>query len=292
VNDRLLVTIVDACLREGRGGSPTAVLWDGLLSDALRREVPGLAGASHAVFVTGGGAGGFVEVGLRFFTATGELPACGHGTVAALAFLAAEAGRADFGVTLRAGGRVFAGRATHEGFAEFDPGEVQIRDARVEEYDGVLAALGRDSESLAAELCLASVGRARLLVPIGDPSALAQMRPDFDRLRDACDRLGLLGCYVHSLPSADGRLAARMFAPSIGVPEDIANANSTACLAARLAESGVRRISVDMGDSLNRPATITATAQETGSGVQIRVGGAAKVTETAWLKLPRAPAAS
>jgi trans-2,3-dihydro-3-hydroxyanthranilate isomerase len=268
------------------------VLWDVSLSDAARRQVPQLTGASHAVFVSGGDGGG---ASLRFFTATGELPACGHGTVAALAFLAAETGRPDYEVTLRAAERVFAGRATpgeHGGFAEFDPGEVQIREAQLEDYDGVLAALGCDSEGLAGELCLASVGRARLLVPIGDPSALAQVRPDFDRLRDACDRLGLLGCYVHSLPSAGGRLTARMFAPSIGVPEDIANANSTACLAARLAQRGLRQISVDMGDSLNRPATITATARETGSAVQIRVGGAARVTETAWLKLPRVPAAS
>jgi trans-2,3-dihydro-3-hydroxyanthranilate isomerase len=185
------------------------------------------------------------------------------------------------------------GPRTHEHgmFAEFDPGEVHL-DANVEEQHLVLDALGRHPEILAAELCRASIGRPRLLVPVGDPSALAELRPDYDRLRDACGRLGLLGCYVHSLPSADRRLAARMFAPSIGVPEDIANANSTACLAARLAQQGVHHISVDMGDSVNRPATITATARETGSGLQIRVGGEAKVTEMSWLKLPRAPSAS
>jgi trans-2,3-dihydro-3-hydroxyanthranilate isomerase len=219
-------------------------------------------------------------VSLRFFTATGELPACGHGTVAALAFLAAQSGSAEYGATLRAGGRCFAGAAVsgeHGTFAEFDPGEVQLREAREEERDLVLDALGNPPGILAAELRVASIGRARLLVPISTPSALADVSPDYDRLRDACDRLGLLGCYVHSLPSTDGRLAARMFAPSIGVPEDIANANSTACLAARLAGHGVHRISVDMGDSLERPATITATARETGSGLQVRVGGAARV---------------
>jgi trans-2,3-dihydro-3-hydroxyanthranilate isomerase len=271
------------------------VLWDGSLSDAERRRVPQVAGASHAVFVAAGDGGvAQAEVALRFFTATGELPACGHGTVAALAFLAERSGRAGYQVTLRAAGRSFDGLATsdqHGTFAEFDPGEVHL-DAKVEERDLVLEALGRHPKILAGELCRASVGRPRLLVPIDDPSALAQLRPDYDRLRDVCDRLGLLGCYVHSLPSAGGRLAARMFAPSIGVPEDIANANSTACLAARLAQRGVHQISVNMGDSVNRPATITATARETRSGLQIRVGGAAKITEMSWLKLPRAPSAS
>ena len=77
----------------------------------------------------------------------------------------------------------------------------------------------------------------------------------------------LLGCYLYSRPTAHGRIATRMFATSIGVPEDIANANSTACLAAHLAAD----IAVDMGDSLGQPATVTATAAG-------RVGGLAAVT--------------
>lgn len=275
------MTMVDACLRDGGGGSPTAVLWETSVNEVERRRVPAFTGTSHAVFVSlGEDRAGQPQASLRFFTATGELPACGHGTVAALAFLGAHSGRAEYRATLRAGGRCFAGAAVSDErgtLAEFDPGEVQLREARVEERDLVLDALGNPPGVLAAELCVASIGRARLLVPISNASALADVRPDYDRLRDACDRLGLLGCYVHSLPSTGGRLAARMFAPSIGVPEDIANANSTACLAATLAAHGLHRISVDMGDSLGRPATITASAKETRSGLQVRVGGLAKV---------------
>jgi trans-2,3-dihydro-3-hydroxyanthranilate isomerase len=112
---------------------------------------------------------------------------------------------------------------------------------------------------------------------LSTPTAVASVQPDYDRLRDACDRLGFLGCYVHSVPTPEGRLSARMFAPSIGVPEDIANANSTACLAVRLAQRNFTRIDVDMGDSLGSPATISATTHPTPVGAQIRVGGAAKV---------------
>ncbi|WP_392675716.1 PhzF family phenazine biosynthesis protein [Streptomyces sp. LN785] len=78
------------------------------------------------------------------------------------------------------------------------------------------------------------MGRPRLLVPLTTRFALAALAPDFDGLRAACDRLGLLGCDVYSVPEPTGQAAAHMFAPSIGVPEDIANANSTACLAAHL----------------------------------------------------------
>ncbi|MFD0530238.1 PhzF family phenazine biosynthesis protein [Kitasatospora arboriphila] len=96
-------------------------------------------------------------------------------------------------------------------------------------------------------------------------SELAALAPDADRLRAACDRLGLLGCYAYSPPTA-GRLAARMFAPSIGVPEDIANVNSTACVAARLAGAGVPSVAVDMGDVLGAPATVTAALRGAGPG--------------------------
>jgi trans-2,3-dihydro-3-hydroxyanthranilate isomerase len=284
----LLVTIVNACLRDGHGGSPTAVLEEPSLTEPERCQVPRLMGTSHAVFVSADdGNLDRPRASLRFFTATEELPGCGHGTVAALAFLARNAGHDPYHVTLHASERSFAGEATQAGrhvSAAFDPGDVQLRTATVDERVIVLDALGHDPGILARGICVASLGRPRLLVPLSTPTAVAKLEPDHARLRDLCERLGLLGCYVHSVPTTQGRLSARMFAPSIGVPEDIANANSTACLAARLEQP---RIDVDMGDSLGSPATITATTQKTRSGVvQIRVGGAAKVAQT--LRLERA----
>ncbi|MGI5502094.1 PhzF family phenazine biosynthesis protein [Lentzea sp. CA-135723] len=241
--------IVRACPRDGLGGSPTLVLPDGSFSEAERRALPVEHGTSHAVFLGPEGA-------LRFFTSAGELPGCGHGTVAALAVLAAD-GTREF--TLRAGGRAFLGTAepTSAGVeAFFDPGPIQVRDATRAERDAVVRALGADGSCV-----IATLGRPRMLVEVPDVAALT---PDLDLLKAATDELGLLGCYAYS---AGNRYVARMFAPSIGVPEDVANANSTACLAAHLAAD----VTVDMGDSLGRPATITATASAAG----VMVGGLA-----------------
>ena len=66
-------------------------------------------------------------------------------------------------------------------------------------------------------------------------------------------------------------------APSIGVPEDIANANSTGCLAARLAGEGGTRLSVDMGAHRGSPSTITATMPPGPSGPRIRLRGEAMI---------------
>jgi trans-2,3-dihydro-3-hydroxyanthranilate isomerase len=285
----LPVTIVDACLRDGSGGSPTALLDETPLSDEQRRRVPVLAGTSHAVFVSpSGGRPGGAPVSLRFFTSEGELPACGHGTVAALAFLTARAGVEEYRTTLHTSGRVFEGWCTRDGTeanAAFEPGPVDLREPTKTECEAVLTALGVTRDTLAPGAAIASVGRPRLLVPLTTRSALAALTPDFDTLRTVCDRLGLLGCYVHSVPEPTGRAAARMFAPSIGVPEDIANANSTACLAAHLAGQGITRIAVDMGDSLGSPATITATTQPGPTGPVIHLGGTARLTRT--VRLPR-----
>lgn len=115
-------------------------------------------------------------------------------------------------------------------------------------------------------------------------SALAAPAPDFDRLRDACDRLGLLGCCVYHVPMAGGRVTARMFAPSIGVPEDIADANSTACPAAVLAPEGRTGITVDMGDALAAPSTVIAAARQSEAGLLVQAGATATIARAVRLQ--------
>ncbi|SHL70086.1 PhzF family phenazine biosynthesis protein [Actinacidiphila paucisporea] len=277
-----LVTMVHACRRDGRGGSPTAVLAESGLSDEERAAVARRSGASHAVFVAEG-AEGSVDGGgaaLRFFTAEGELPACGHGTVAALAYLAERAGggaRRPYEVALRVGGRSFGGRAVRDGgayLAEFRTGRVELRAAGEDEAGLVREALGHTREGFPDGAQIASLGRPRILLPVADRDVLRALDPDQARLRAVCDRLGLLGCYAFTPPAEGGRLAARMFAPSIGVPEDIANANSTACLAAWLTGRGVAGVTVEMGDALGVPSAVTAVAEP---DLSVRVGGWATV---------------
>ncbi|MDQ0305662.1 trans-2,3-dihydro-3-hydroxyanthranilate isomerase [Kitasatospora herbaricolor] len=242
-------------------------------------------GTSHAVFLRATG----IErrrpaYTLRFFTAQDELPACGHGTVAALAVLAEREGSDhDYRGVLRTAHRSFDCRASRSGdglTASFDPGPVSLRSAGGPELRAVAGSLGLTRDAVAGEACVASNGRPRLLLPVRSRAALAELTPDFTLLRAACDRHGLLGCYAYSPPDRHGRAAARMFSPSIGVPEDIANANSTACLAAHLAGSGTRRLAVDMGDHLGNPSTITATVHRGRAGHRIRVGGQAAIVRT------------
>ncbi|WP_035839512.1 PhzF family phenazine biosynthesis protein [Kitasatospora azatica] len=289
------VVIVDACQRNGAGGSPTAVLDDAPFTDEERCRIPTELGTSHAVFLRSTGTErGQPSYTLRFFTAQGELPACGHGTLAALALLAErEGGDHHYRAVLRTAHRSFDGRASRSGdglTASFDPGPVSLRNAGGPELKAVAGGLGLTEDAIAGDACVASNGRPRLLLPVRSRAALAELTPDFALLRAACDRYGLLGCYAYSPPDRHGRpdghgradrhsrAAARMFAPSIGLPEDIANANSTACLTAHAAGFGTHHLTVDMGDHLGSPSTITATVHRDRTGHRIHVGGQAAIS--------------
>jgi predicted PhzF superfamily epimerase YddE/YHI9 len=73
-----------------------------------------------------------------------------------------------------------------------------------------------------------------------------------------------------------------MFAPAIGVDEDVANANSTGCLAAHLLDTtGAQTVAIEVeqGDSLRRPASVLASARRGPAGITTRVGGLAVVRD-------------
>ena len=121
-----------------------------------------------------------------------------------------------------------------------------------------------------------------MLIPVADRTVLAGISPDHEQLAAVSRRFGQLGCFAYVPPSSSAPAAARMFAPVIGVPEDIANANSSGCLAAHLLITGRDpAVSVEQGDALGRPSTVHATATRGASGVATRVGGSARIRPAA-----------
>jgi predicted PhzF superfamily epimerase YddE/YHI9 len=161
------------------------------LSEAERRAVPTAAGTSHVVFISSEvDRFGRPAVSLGFVTAVGELPACGHGTVAALAVLAERARMPEYEAVLRSGGRTFLGRATGSNGryeASFDPGLVNLRVPGAGEGEAILLALGLNPAEASARCRVASVGRPRMLVQVPDREVPAELAPDPTVLREACD---------------------------------------------------------------------------------------------------------
>ncbi|MEU1586996.1 PhzF family phenazine biosynthesis isomerase [Micromonospora sp. NPDC005710] len=275
------VTIVDACTRGGEGGSPTAVLVDDVtFSDSTRRAIVRRAGTSHAAFVDPDSG---TTPTVRFFTASGELTNCGHGTIAAQAFLLHSRRLRAHRLRQRTGGRTFDTTAVQRDNGIevwFDQGPVELRSCTAAARDSLLAALGIGVDDLAVDdvPCVASPGTPRLLVPVRTPAILLSVRPDLRRLAADCRRLGYLGCFVYTLDPNRNAGAARMFAPAIEVGEDVVNANSTGCLAAHLfATRGQRGVDVEQGHAAGRPSSVFATASGTTQGISARVGGMATI---------------
>ncbi|CCH20607.1 Phenazine biosynthesis protein, PhzF family [Micromonospora lupini str. Lupac 08] len=268
--------VVDACTRDGRGGSPTAVvLDDATRTDDERRAVAATVGTSHTAFVDSSSA---VPPRVRFFTAEGELRNCGHGTIAAQAVLLHGAGGTQHHGYQRTGNRTVAVTATRrrDGIEVwFEQGVIALRDRTERASSAIIAALGLTPGDVATDdLRVASPGTPRLLVRVQDRRALSAMRPDFVRLAAECRRLGYLGCFAYALSPSTGPVTARMFAPAIGVDEDIVNANSAGCLAAHLLDtSRTSQIEVHQGDTLGRPSSVFATATHTRDGIVARLGG-------------------
>ncbi|NYD52863.1 PhzF family phenazine biosynthesis protein [Actinomadura luteofluorescens] len=282
------VTVVDACVRrDGRGGSPTSVTDDDpAATDADRRAVAAAAGTSHAALLgprrTPDGAWP-----IRFFTATAELSGCGHGTVAAQAVRLTRTTLNELNDRQHTGRRTFDTVAIRRPAgieAWFDQGLVALRHPAQDERAAISAALGltADDQHPTDAPRIAAPGAPRMLVPVHDRSALLRVRPHFGRLTAACQRYGLLGCFVYVPPVGDRPGAARMFAPAIGVDEDVANANSTGCLAAHLLDTtGARTVAIEVeqGDALGRPASVLASARRGPAGITTRVGGLAVVRD-------------
>ncbi|MEU8391321.1 PhzF family phenazine biosynthesis isomerase [Micromonospora sp. NPDC048843] len=267
--------VVNACTRRGGGGSPTAVVSDdGTLTDDDRRAIARRAGTTHSAFIDTSRAD---TPRVRFFTSAGELTNCGHGTIAAQAVLLHRSGAMDHHGRQRTGGRTFATTATRrpDGIEVwFDQGVIALSDDVDATGGGITAALGLKRTDIAADVRVASSGTPRLLVPVRDRHTLLSMQPDFDRLATECRRRGYLGCFTYALSPTARTGAARMFAPAIGVDEDIANANSVGCLAAHLLDtSGNGAIEIHQGDTLQSPSSVFASATHTADGIVARIGG-------------------
>jgi PhzF family phenazine biosynthesis protein len=269
------VAVVNACTRDGEGGSPTAVVIDdATLTDDDRHAIAHRTGTSHTAFIDTSTAD---TPKTRFFTSAGELTNCGHGIIAAQAVLLHRSGATEHHGRQRTGGRTFATTALrrHDGVEVwFDQGVIALAGYADVTGGGIIAALGLQRADIAADIRVASPGTPRLLVPVRDRPTLLSMRPNFGRLATECRRLGYLGCFIYALSPTARTGTARMLAPAIGVDEDIANANSVGCLAAHLLDtSGNGEIEIHQGDTLRRPSSVFASATHTGSGIVTRIGG-------------------
>jgi trans-2,3-dihydro-3-hydroxyanthranilate isomerase len=207
------MAVVNACTRDGQGGSPTAVVIDdATLTDDDRHATAHRAGTSHTAFIDTSTAD---TPTVRFFTSAGELTNCGHGTIAAQAVLLHRSGATEHHGRQRTAGRTFATTAIRrrDGVEVwFDQGVIALADHADATGGGIIAALGLQRADIAAGVRVASPAATTSRPRPGSPDTAVHAA----RLRSAdnrVSRLGYLGCFTYALSPTAGTAAARMFAP-------------------------------------------------------------------------------
>ncbi len=136
------------------------------------------------------------------------------------------------------------------------------------------AVLGLPDDAVTGAPRVVSTGLPTVVVPLADRTALTDVavdRPAYDAVVDEYGAKNVLAfCHDPRDPAND--LAARVFAPAHGVPEDPATGSSNGCLAAYLARrDGEVAAWVEQGYEMGRPSRLGIEADA--DGVTVRVGG-------------------
>ncbi len=232
-------------------GNPLAVFHDaGELTGEQMRAIAREMNLSETTFVTGVDAGGY---DVRIFTPNSELPFAGHPTL---------------GTTwvLRHLGRISGEVVQQRSAAGSTPVERRDgllwleREATVvdEAYELDPARIGLTSEDLGCEMngtrlepALSSAGFTQLMVPVADTAALDRAHPGWDvHYGVYCFTVGRGG-------TTSGRISARGFFPTFGVPEDPATGSAAAALGLYLgARVGAGNAIIDQGAACGRPSVL------------------------------------
>ena len=297
--------IVDVFAEEKYTGNQLAVITDAAeLDTETMQAIAAEMAYSETTFVTGPPEQGVWPV--RIFTPTDEIPFAGHPTLGTAAVIREE---------LRSEGSDKLASETSDALSSESPDEltlglgvgeipVQIRreDGREvfwmqqrepsfgpershEQAATVLGLQSSDSGGVDTDwpVQVVSTGLPTVIVPLTDRNALTDIelnRAAYDKLVGATGaKLVLAFCPDPRRPEND--IAARMFAPALGVTEDPATGSANGCLGAYLARHeyfGSLSVTarVEQGHELGRPSLLLIAAQRVDETVRVSVGGEVK----------------
>jgi len=277
------------------GGNPVAVFPDAKgLSDDQLQQIAREMNLSETVFVFPPLDPAAV-VRLRIFTPTQEIPFAGHPVVGTMFVLTA--------LGLLATSEPVT-RVVQECNIGLFPVDLHVRDGRVlrvvmtqpapqfletvddtEDLYKVANALGIAKQAISGAkwpLQVVSTGLPVLIVPVRTLTAVRSIEPDSSAIIDLCRRFGANGIMVFTTVTVEpfATVHARMFAPSIGIPEDPATGSAGGALGAYLVQNGVvdvgpmTEITIEQGYEIERPSRILVQVESDDDAIQtVKVGG-------------------
>ncbi len=228
------------------------------------------------------------EISVRFFMPAAEIAMCGHVTVGLFSYLTKKAGLEEATFTMHAPAGAVEVQVASEaggpptvfmgvGLPVLKTPELDV--ARLAEalglHDGVLANVN--------PLEIAEAGLAHLFVQIESLQAVRDLTPDFKKLAQFSNEIGVqtVACFSMETEDALNTLHIRDFCPAVGADEVPASGTTNGALAGYLVRhglvpAGAQTVLAEQGSELGRPSRIrcditSANGQLTG----VRVGGQA-----------------
>ncbi|GHE00880.1 phenazine biosynthesis family protein [Allgaiera indica] len=261
---------------DGAGGNPAGV-WLGaqLPPEAQMQSIAAEVGYSETAFAAKQADGYRV----RYFAPQGEVPFCGHATIALGAALAQSEGPARFTLRLNTGEISVEGRREGAGWgAELTSPPTRHGPVDAAEAEAALALFGLEPGDIDARLGLARIngGADHLLIPLGHARLLHEARYAFDRGARFMQAAGLVTVAL-VWQEAPGRFHARNAFAGHGVYEDPATGAAAAALTGWLRDTGRHQgpVHIRQGEDMGQPSLIHAQATE-GAGNPVRVWGATR----------------
>ena len=231
------VQIVNAFVKNGRGGNPAGVVLDAdQYSDTQKLLIAQKVGLSETAFVSKSETCG---IKLDFFTPTKRIAHCGHATIATFSYLA-EIGRFGDGETSKEtvdGPRKIIlenGMAYMEQLAPTYTPATDWLDHGVRLAD-VLNSLSISEDDLdnRARPVLVNTGNNFIVIAVKNAEILKNLTPDQDAINAISEKLDLIGYYIFTTDTDDETIDAttRMFAPRYGIAEEAATGMAAGPLA-------------------------------------------------------------
>ncbi|WP_336326439.1 PhzF family phenazine biosynthesis protein [Halovenus sp. HT40] len=272
-------SLVDVFACERYAGNQLAVITDA--TDLDTEEMQAIAAEmdySETTFVTGEQRDGAWPV--RIFTPTDEVPFAGHptlGTAAVIRDRLADGDPEEVVLDLQVG-HVPVGRESDQLWMHQQPPEFGDRLA----HDDLAAVLGLGLDQLDPDypVQVVSTGLPTIIVPLRDRDALTGIDLNLDAYDDFVENreAKLIHAFCPDPREPEDDIAARMFAPALGVREDPATGSANGCLAAYLSAeeyfgSPTVEARVEQGYELGRPSLLQLRANPDGESIAVEVGG-------------------
>jgi PhzF family phenazine biosynthesis protein len=232
---------------------------------------------------------------VRYFTPAEEVDICGHATVALFTYLyqkneitagdyTIKTGIGVLNVQVRNNGQIFLQQAAPQFLDILSPAEIAD-------------SLNTDSAVFSHDLPvqIVSTGLKDILIPVRSFTALAEIKPDLDKVAAISKKYQVTGYHLFTTETLSPSAAAhcRNLAPLYDIPEECATGTSNAALACYLVKylpdyqrQEKQTLLFEQGYSMGLPSEILAElTQSAGRIVTIFVGGRAEYQEMITIEL-------